>query len=97
MSKHIRWDSDKARQLSQDKSRGNISFEDCVIAIEDGRVLDDIPNPNYPHQRMLLLNINNYVYVVPYVIEEAGFFFKTIFPSRRHTELYLPNQRQNNE
>jgi putative NADH-flavin reductase len=65
MKKQIRWTSEKAMQLSNDAARGNISFEDCVIAIEDGRVLDDIPNPNYSNQRMLILNINNYVYVVP--------------------------------
>ncbi|MFT5258928.1 MAG: putative NADH-flavin reductase [Saprospiraceae bacterium] len=63
--KKIRWNSEKAKQLSNDEARGNISFEDYVIAIEDGRVLNDISNPNYSNQRMLILNINNYVYVVP--------------------------------
>jgi hypothetical protein len=93
MKKQIRWNSEKARQLSNDAARGSISFEDCVIAIEDGRVLDDIPNPNYSNQRMLILNIDNYVYVVPYITEEKGFFLKTVFPSRKHTEIYLPNLR----
>ena len=97
MSKQIRWNLNKAKLLQDDVSRGRVGFEDCVIAIEDGRVLDDIPNPNYPHQRMLVLNINNYAYVVPYIIEEAGFFLKTVFPSRKHTANYLPEQEPDHE
>ncbi len=97
MNKQIRWNLEKAKQLQNDESRGRISFEDCVIAIEDGRVLDDIPNPNHPHQRMLVLDINNYAYVVPYITEETGYLLKTAFPSRKHTAIYLSNQGQNDD
>jgi len=90
MGKYVRWDIEKAKLLQNDASRGRISFEDCVIAIEDGRILDDIPNPNYPHQRMLVLNINGYAYIVPYVKDETGYFLKTVFPSKKHTAIYLP-------
>ncbi|HFD87699.1 MAG TPA: toxin [Gammaproteobacteria bacterium] len=89
--KRITWDIEKAAVLRNDTSRGNISFEDCVIAIDDGRVLADIPNPSaqYQHQRMFVLEINNYAYVVPYVETEEEFFLKTVFPSRKHTSIYL--------
>ena len=85
MSKQILWNHEKANLLQNDSSRGRVSFEDCVIAIEDGRILDDLPNPNYPRQRMLVLHINHYAYIVPYHTEEAGYFLETVFPSRKHT------------
>ena len=87
----IFWDDEKAALLREDEVRGYVGFEDCVIAIEEGRVLDDIPNASnkYPHQRMLVLNINNYAYIVPYVESDKGLFLKTVFPSRKHTAIYL--------
>jgi hypothetical protein len=89
--KKMAWDIEKAEALRNDSSRGKVGFEDCVIAIEEGRVLADIPNPSnqYPHQRMFVLGINNYAYVVPYIETENEFFLKTVFPSRKHTTIYL--------
>ena len=87
----IVWDIAKAKALHDNATRGNVGFEECVVAIEDGRVLADIanPNPQYPHQRMLVLRINDYAYVVPYVETDGEIFLKTVFPSRKHTALYL--------
>jgi hypothetical protein len=89
--KKIVWDNKKAEILRNDVTRGNISFEDCVIAIEEGRILDDIKNPGelYPLQRMLVLEVNHYAYVVPYIETVDKIFLKTIFPSRKHTAIYL--------
>ncbi|PHS24227.1 MAG: toxin [Methylophaga sp.] len=89
--KKIIWDVEKAEILKNDVTRGSISFEDCVVAIEEGRVLDDIANPSeqHPHQRMLVLGINNYAYIVPYVETDDEIFLKTVFPSRKHTAIYL--------
>ncbi len=93
--KKIVWNLEKAKSLIEDTARGNVSFEDCVVALEEGRVLDDISNPgsNYAHQRMFVLEINNYAYVVPYVESEEEVFLKTIFPSRKHTAIYLTGNR----
>ena len=58
---------------------GQISCEDCVIALEEGRILADIPHPGepYAHQRMLRLEINHYAYIVPYVETDDE-----LYPSR---------------
>lgn len=38
----------------------------------------------------LLLNIDNYVYAVPFVYEnDSTIFLKTIFPTRKSTKKYL--------
>ena len=89
--KNITWNLDKDNLLREDSSRGGIGFEDCVIALEEGRVLADIPNPNshYPQQHLFILEINQYAYVVPYVESEDGLFLKTLFLSRKHTAQYL--------
>lgn len=89
----IRWNIDKAKALQEDSSRNGIGFEDCVIAIEEGRVLDDLPHPTRKNQRILVLEMNNYTYVVPYIVEEEGIFLKTVFPSRKHHVQYLGNQK----
>ena len=83
------WDNKKSEAL--DKERG-VSFEDVVIKIEEGFLLDNIEHPNrskYAHQRMLVVNIDGYVYGVPFVEEEQVIRLITIFPSRKLTKVYL--------
>ena len=89
--KKITWDIAKAKVLHDNGLRGNVGFDECVVAIEDSEVLADIanPNPQYPRQRMLVPRINDYAYVVPYVETDEEIFLKTVFPSRKHTALYL--------
>ena len=83
------WNDDKNEFLEQ--TRG-VSFEDVVFHIQNGDVLDIIKHPNearYPNQRILVLNIEGYVYLVPYVKEKDTWFLKTIIPSRKATKEYL--------
>ena len=84
------WNDDKNEFLEQTQS---VSFEDVVFHIQNGDVLDIIKHPNearYPNQRILVLNIEGYVYLVPYVKEKDTWFLKTIIPSRKATKEYLP-------
>ena len=83
------WDSDKNQQLNLNRG---ISFEKAVFYIEHGGLLDDIVHPNvidYPHQRIFILKIEDYVYLVPYVESEYEIFLKTIIPSRKFTKIYF--------
>ena len=67
-----------------------MSFEECVIALEEGSVLDDIKHPTRENQRIFILEINNYAHAVPYVLEEDGtHFLKTVFSSRQYHKQYL--------
>ncbi len=87
----ISWNPEKAVQLRNNSARNNVGFEECLLAIQDGMVLADEPNPSpkFPHQRMFVLNIENYAYVVPYIESENSIFLKTVFPSRKYTSKYL--------
>lgn len=60
--------------------------------IENGDVLDVIVHPNkteYPNQQILVIDINDYIYAVPFIEEEQECFLKTIVPSRKLTKQYL--------
>ena len=83
------WDDEKNAVLK--KVRG-VSFEQVVMHIENGDVLDVMAHPNkikYPHQQVLVININDYVYAVPFVEQGNERFLKTIVPNRKLTRQYL--------
>jgi uncharacterized DUF497 family protein len=87
--KQFAWNVEKNTQLV--KKRG-ISFERVIYHIEKEWVLDVIKHPNvsrYPNQRMFIVNINNYVYLVPFVENDTEIFLKTTIPSRKATKQYL--------
>ena len=63
-----------------------ITFQNVVDAIYNKGVLADFPHPNsvkYPDQRILVVEINQYTYCVPYVENDEIIFLKTIFPNRK--------------
>ncbi|MGB4499014.1 MAG: BrnT family toxin [Methylococcaceae bacterium] len=87
--KKISWSDEKNEKLIAERG---ISFDDVVYHLEQGNVLDDIEHPNqekYPNQSILVLEINNYAYIVPYVENDTEVFLKTIIPSRKLTKQYL--------
>ena len=87
--KYFDWDAAKNEQL---KNERGIGFEDILLAVEAGRTLDDIRNPNiarYVHQRELVIDIDGYAYLVPYVETAEKIFLKTIIPSRKATKKYI--------
>jgi hypothetical protein len=89
-SKTIRYSLEKNELL---KSHRDIGFEDVILALESGNLLDDIEHPNkekYPNQNIfiILIKIKNYVYLVPYIEDEKSIFLKTIIPSRKMNKKY---------
>lgn len=83
------WDPAKNRRLISERG---VSFEEVATLIESGALVDvfDHPDPERPHQRIAVIEIGEYAYLVPYVETETGdFFLKTIIPSRKATEKYL--------
>jgi uncharacterized DUF497 family protein len=74
------------------KERG-ISFEEIISAIQEtGQLLEVIENKNqekYANQKMYVVELNEYFYLVPFVKQENTIFLKTIFPSRKAKKKYL--------
>jgi uncharacterized DUF497 family protein len=93
--KDIRWDLSKNEKL---KSERNVSFEAVLVSIQQGNVLDDVIHPDrekYPNQRLLVVKIKEYAYLVPYVETDTEIFLKTIIPSRKATKKYLSGSNGN--
>lgn len=87
--KYFDWNDDKNEILKQERE---ISFEDILVAIDEGKLLDVVQHKNaskYPAQKILIVNINNYAYLVPFVENKEKIFLKTIIPSRKATKKYL--------
>ena len=87
--KNFEWDKGKNEWLRQDRG---ISFEDVIFYISNGCLLDTIPHPNkrkYPNQKIFVINIDNYAFLVPFIETDDIIFLKTIIPSRKATKKYL--------
>ncbi len=87
--KPITWNPEKNTRLQKER---NISFEDVVFHVSIGGILDTLEHPNqecYPGQRIHVIEMEGYVYLVPFVESEDEVFLKTIIPSRKATRVYL--------
>jgi len=87
------WNKEKSLLLKE--TRG-ISFDQIVMHIESGDLVDIIQHPNnkkYANQKILVVNINNYIYTVPCVIDGNEWFFKTAMPNRQFTKKHLGGKK----
>lgn len=91
------FDPNKNRKLKL--SRG-ISFEEVIYLISNDKVLDILVHPNkdkYRNQRLFVIDIDNYAYIVPHTIQVNKIFLKTIFPSRKATKKYLRDNMEDEQ
>ena len=91
--KYFDWAISKNEQLKQER---DISFEEVAILIEEGKVLKIIKHKNkekYPNQKVFIVNIGNYAYLIPFIEDEEKIFLKTIIPSRQATKKYIINKQ----
>ncbi len=84
--KYFNWNPKKNKKLIKERK---ISFEICLIKIEAGEILDILENKNYENQKIFILEIESYIYLVPFIESKEEVFLKTIIPSRKLTKKYL--------
>ena len=90
--KPFRWSPDKNDSLRQERGA---SFEDIVVAVEAGCLLEIVPHQNpakYPRQKIMVVGVAAYAFLVPFVEEEDHFFLKTIIPSRKATRDFIAKE-----
>jgi len=83
------WDEKKNLKLKRER---DISFEELVYAIKSGGLLDILNHPNqekYPNQKLLIINVDGYAWVVPFEKRGNKLRLITAFPSRKYTKRYL--------
>jgi len=88
LKKTFAWNSEKNEILKKERK---ISFENVVAAIEAEYLIDIIKNPNqekYPNQKIFIVKILDYIYMVPFVENDTEIFLKTIIPSRKYKKKY---------
>ncbi|MCX5788538.1 MAG: BrnT family toxin [Elusimicrobia bacterium] len=87
--KALAWDPEKNEWL---KANRGVSFEQVALRVDSGDILDLVHHyskDKYAHQRIYVVEIDGYAYLVPFVESETEIFFKTIIPSRQATKKYL--------
>jgi len=86
--KIFRWNAEKNEILARERG---ITFEEIVQRIESGARVIETDHPNkdkYPNQKILIVDVEGYAYLVPVVIDENEYFLKTVIPSRKATKKY---------
>ena len=91
------WDPAKNEWLKKERK---ISFEQVIFHLSQGDVWKIADHPNqkkYPDQKIYFVIIEDYIYLVPYIIQKDYIFLKTIIPSRKATGIYKKEQENRYE
>lgn len=89
------WNPEKNEWLRRER---NISFEEIALLLAKGILWKTVEHPNkkkYPEQKAFLVPIDNYVYFVPYVIDQDTIFLKTAFRHRKATRDFRKEREYN--
>ena len=87
------WNTEKNLLFKKER---RLSFEQIVSHIESGDLLDIVEHQNqekFSHQKILIVQIEDYVIAVPFVENGKERFLKTIIPSRKLTKKYLKDSK----
>lgn len=80
------WNIEKNNWLKENR---DISFEKVILAIAQHHIKEVYEHPNqkkYPGQKIYEIEINDYVYLFPFIESKDELFLKTIIPSRKATK-----------
>lgn len=85
------WNEEKNKWL---KDNRGVSFEQVMAVIVEEKEIDIARHTSkkYQHQNIYVVEIEEYVYLVPFVEVEEKVFLKTIIPSRKATKKYLQTE-----
>jgi uncharacterized DUF497 family protein len=92
--KPFAWNLEKNQRLQQERG---ISFEKIILNIQLGNEVDVFDHPNqerYPGQKILVVFIEGYAYLIPFIESEEEIFLKTIIPSRKATKKYAGGKHE---
>ena len=83
--KYLNWDSETNEILKRERG---ISFEEIAYMIESGQIIGIENNPGRSNQKLYVLEVESYAFIVPFVENDKEIFLKTAFPSRKYTKRY---------
>jgi uncharacterized DUF497 family protein len=80
------WDEDKNTKLKLER---NVSFELISEIILNETYVAVLDHPKKQNQNIFVLEINNYIYAVPFIINKnSDIILKTAYPSRKLHKKY---------
>lgn len=92
--KRFEWDPEKNKQL---KAERGVGFEEIEKVVKTKGAIEVTENPNkqkYSHQKIFVVEINDYIYLVPFVEDNEKYFLKTFYPSRKAVKKYLKRNKK---
>jgi len=82
----IYWDEDKNNKLI---TKRNISFNEISEILLREEYLDILENPNRKDQLIFIICLQDYIYAVPFIIDEnENIILETAYPSRKFNKIY---------
>jgi len=82
----IIWDENKNTKLKLER---DISFEQISDIILEKKYVDILEHPKRKNQNIFVLEIHEYIYAVPFIIDaKQNIILKTAFPSRKLNKKY---------
>ena len=82
----IIWDDNKNLKLQRERQ---MSFEEIAEIILRKDYLDILENHTRPGQLVFVISFHDYVYAVPFIIDEnENIILKTAYPSRKLSKKY---------
>ena len=77
----LKWNEDKNELLKRTR---NVSFEMVELELRQDRFIGPIKNKAHPNQYIIVVSLNDYPSIVPFVVDGDIWFLKTIYPSRKY-------------
>ncbi|MDO8453193.1 MAG: toxin [Sulfurimonas sp.] len=77
------------------KIQRGVCFEDVILSLENGKLLNIVPHFNlekYPNQMLFIITVFDYTYYVPFIEDDEKVFLKNIIPSRKYHKNYKEQQ-----
>ena len=84
--KYFDWDEAKNQGLIINRDVTFTDVVECIIAQKVIAIEDN--HPPYAHQKILVIEFDDYLYEVPFVEDDTKIFFKTVYSSRRAMRKY---------
>jgi hypothetical protein len=83
----IIWDDQENKKLQAERG---ISFEQIPEIILRKEYIDILENKSRSNQQIFVVELNNYLYSVPFIIDDqSNIVLKTAFPSRKLFKQYM--------
>ena len=87
--KPVRWNAENNQALQNER---DVSFEEVLACVENGGLLATLEHPNterYGNQKLWVVRMRAYAYLVPFIETDSEIFLKTIIPSRKASRQFL--------